>query len=195
MNRPTLPRRLAALAFAITFTGWTHLPAQAQERQVYRCPGNVYTDQLSSREAQRMGCKTLDGMPVTVVQPRRSKPSGGSRPAEASVSRPAGPAPGSSAAVTATPSTPSGGALRVDANDQRARDSDARRILESELRKEEEKLGLMRKEFNSGEPERRGDERNFAKYQERVGELKAAIARKEADVAALRRELSKLGNR
>lgn len=193
MNPPLKLRGLATLACAITATGWLPGVALAQERQVYRCPGNVYTDQLSAREAQRMGCKTLDGTPVTVVQSKRPKPSAGAHaPATRS---PNGPAPGSSAAITAAPQSTSGGGLRVDASDQRARDSDARRILESELRKEEEKLGLMRKEFNNGEPERRGDERNFAKYQERVNELKSAIARKEADVAALRRELSKLGNR
>ena len=53
---------------------------------------------------------------------------------------------------------------------------------------------MLRKDYNNGEPERRGDERNFARYQERVAEMKAAIARKEADVAAIRRELSKLPN-
>ena len=53
-------------------------------------------------------------------------------------------------------------------------------------------LAVRSGEFNGGEPERRGDERNFAKYQERVAELKAAIGRQEADVAALRRELAKL---
>lgn len=190
MNPPLKLRGLATLACAITAAGWLASAVQAQERQVYRCPGNVYTDQLSAREAQRMGCKTLDGTPVTVVQSKRPKSSAVARPPAV---RSPGPAPGSSAAITSAPS-PQGG-LRVDANDQRARDSDARRILESELRKEEEKLGLMRKEFNNGEPERRGDERNYAKYQERVNELKSAIARKEADVAALRRELSKLGNR
>ena len=80
---------------------------------------------------------------------------------------------------------------RVDAAEQRNRDSDARRILEAELRKEEEQLANLRKEFNNGEPERRGDERNYQKYLDRVAEMKATIARKESDVAALRRELAK----
>ncbi|PXW94562.1 hypothetical protein C7444_11353 [Sphaerotilus hippei] len=152
--------------------------AQAQERQVYRCPGNLYTDQLTPREAQERGCKTLDGLPVSVIQsPVRRAPAatGGSAPVAAG-SAPVSPRPD----------------LRIDSRDQRARDSDARRILESELRKEEERLSQLKKEFNQGEPERRGDERNYARYQERVAEMKAAIARKEADIAALRRELAKL---
>ena len=60
------------------------------------------------------------------------------------------------------------------------------------MKREEDRLTSLLKDYNGGEPERRGDERNFAKYQERVTELKAAVARKEADVAALKRELSKL---
>jgi chromosome segregation ATPase len=81
---------------------------------------------------------------------------------------------------------------RIDPADQRARDSDARRILVAELSKEEDKLAQLRKDYNGGAPERRGEERNYARYQERVAELKAAIDRKEADIAAIKRELAKL---
>ena len=81
---------------------------------------------------------------------------------------------------------------KVDRDLQRARDSDRRAVLGAELREAEARLAAARAEYNNGEPERRGDERNFAKYQERVAELKAAIGRQEADVAALRRELAKL---
>jgi len=143
--------------------------AAAQGREVYRCPGNLYTDQISPKEAVERGCKTLSGAPVTVVQtPPRRAPT----------------APGASAA----PGRPEN---RIDPAEQRARDSDARRILEAELRKEEERLAQLHKDLVQGEAERRGDERNFARYQERVPELKAAVARKEADVAAIRRELAK----
>ncbi|MEX8502840.1 MAG: hypothetical protein AB3X41_07345, partial [Leptothrix ochracea] len=48
--------------------GLTLSSAHAQDRQVYRCPGNLYTDQISVKEAAARGCKTLDGAPVTVVQ-------------------------------------------------------------------------------------------------------------------------------
>lgn len=142
----------------------------AQERVVYRCPGNLYTDQISAKEAAARGCKTLDGGAVTVVQAgRRSPPAGASGVADGG--RPD---------------------AKVNPADQRARDSDARRILEAELRKEEDRLGELRKEYNGGNPERRGDERNYARYEVRVAELKAAIERKEADVAAIKRELAKL---
>ncbi len=51
--------------------------AAAQERPVYRCPGNLYTDQLSPKEAAEQGCRTLDGAPVTVVQTPVRRPSPG----------------------------------------------------------------------------------------------------------------------
>ena len=149
--------------------------AQAQTGTVYRCPGPpvLYTDQITAQEAKEKGCRTIEGAPVTVVQAARPRP-----PASA---------PGASASGPAR-----SGEGRVEPAEQRARDSDARRILTDELRREEAKLAEMQREFNNGEPERRGDERNYARYQERVAQMRAAIQRKEADLAAIRRELSKL---
>lgn len=149
-------------------------PVAAQDgKPVYRCPGPpvLYTDALSVAEAKEKGCRVIEGSPVTVIpapRPRAQPPaptgSGAARPAEG----------------------------RVDPAEQRARDTDARRILSEELRKEEDRLATLKKDYNGGEPERKGDERNYQKYLERVADMKAAIARKEADIAALKRELAKL---
>jgi hypothetical protein len=144
--------------------------ASAQERPVYKCPGNLYTDTLSAKEAAARGCKALEGAPVTVIQttpPRRPV-----------------------AAEAAPASRPSD--QRVDPNDQKARDQDKRRILEGELRREQERLAGLRQEYNNGQPERRGDEKNYQKYLDRTADLKAGIERSESDIAALKRELSKL---
>ena len=65
-------------------------------------------------------------------------------------------------------------------------------MLQSELRAAEERLGLAQKEFSNGQGERRGDERNYQKYLDRMAELKDNIARYEADVQALKREIAKL---
>ncbi|NRR33085.1 DUF4124 domain-containing protein [Oxalobacteraceae bacterium] len=81
---------------------------------------------------------------------------------------------------------------RVDNAEQRARDNDRRAILADELKSEQQKLGELRKEFNNGEPERRGDERNYAKYQERVAQLKDSIGRSEKNVEALKREIANI---
>lgn len=147
---------------------------------VYRCPGPpvLYTDALSPSEAKAKGCRPLEAAPLTVVQSRR----------------PAGEAanPAATAPATAPAARPAMPDSRVDSGSQRSRDLESRRILETELRKEEDSLAALQREFNNGEPERRGDERNAQKYQDRIAEMRAAIARKQADVDAIRRELSKL---
>ena len=147
--------------------------AWAQGGTVYRCPGPpvLYTSEISEKEAKERGCRTIEGAPITVVSPPKRTPQAGTPPG-GNVAR--------------------GEGSKVDAKDQRARDSDARAILEAELKREEEALAALQKEFNSGEPERQGGERNYARYQERVEEMRSALARKQADVAALRRELAKL---
>jgi hypothetical protein len=156
-----------ALALAI----WAPA-AQAEDKPVYRCPGNLYTDALSPKEASDKGCKTLDGAPITVIQSTvpRAQPGGAAKP-------------------------PASGGEKVSNEDQKARDADAKRILEAELKKEEDALAALQKEYNNGQPERKGEERNFQKYQDRVNEMKAAVTRKEADVAALRREVAKFASK
>ena len=79
---------------------------------------------------------------------------------------------------------------RVDGDTQRSRDGDRRRILEDELKGEEERLAKLKADYNNGEPERRGDERNFALYRERTQRIQDDIARTENNVRALLRELS-----
>lgn len=170
MTRYRLPL-LTALALAVLAPA---VPAQAPATIVYKCPGNVYTSdrELSAKQAADQGCKVIEGSPITVIQGRPPTP------------RPAAPA--------AAPSGPRPPEARVDPAAQRARDTDSRRILEAELRREEERLAELRKEYNNGEPERLGSERNYQKYLDRVADLKSGIARKEGDIAAIKRELAKL---
>jgi len=186
---------VASVALSIcAVLAMTHQQAQAQDadKPVYRCPGPpvLYTDALTATEARDRNCRTIEGAPVTVVQGRqpRNTPAA-SAPAGSAGTAPAGTAPAGTA--------PAGGATRpaserVDPAAQRARDTDARRILTEELRREQERLTMLQKDFNDGQPERRGDERNYQKYLDRVVDMKAAIQRKEADVTALRREIAKL---
>ncbi len=162
-------KRLAL--FGLCVVALNAATAQDASKTVYRCPGPpvLYTDALTLAEARERGCRGIEGAPVTVVQtPRRPTP------------------------VNGTASAPRAADSKIDPAAQRARDSDARRILNDELRREEERLAEMQKDFKNGEPERRGDERNYQKYLDRVADMKTAIARKEADIAAIRRELNKL---
>ena len=79
------------------------------------------------------------------------------------------------------------------ATDQRARDSDSRAILETELRKAESRQAELLKEYNNGEPDKLGPEtRNHQKYLDRVAELKASILRNESDIAGIKRELGRV---
>lgn len=147
------------------------VPAAWSQDRIFRC-GNEYTN--NAAQAKERGCKLVEGGNVTVVQGAR-----------ASATTSASGAP----AVAASPVN----APRVDSNDQRARDSDARAILEAELRKAEARLAELTKEYNNGTPERTALElRNPQGYIERTAELKAAVARAEADVAGIRRELARL---
>ncbi len=150
------------------------LNSLAQER-IYRCDNNVYTNTLQDPRAQ--GCKLMEGGNVTIVQ--------GTRPT-ATAQQPV--------KVAAAPQTSPPGSPRVDANDQKSRDSDARQILESELKKAETRKAELTREYNNGEPEKRGDEaRNYQKYLDRVAELKANLARVDSDIAGIRRELGRAG--
>lgn len=144
----------------------------AQDGAVYRC-GNEYTNAVKdAKEAKARGCKLVEGGNVSVIQGMR--PASG---AQAPVRAPAG----------------SGAVPRNDGGEQRARDSDARMILESELKKAEARQAELLKEYNQGEPEKQGGEaRNYQKYLDRVAELKASIARNDADIAGLKRELARL---
>jgi hypothetical protein len=165
---------------------WVVVPSvRAQTDTIYECPGRSFTNMISSAEATTRGCKVSSKIQAVITVPAGSRPatSGG-----------AGNGPVRTASMAPVPPgmAPARPDARIDPADQRARDSDARRILEAELRKEEERLAALTKEYNAGEPERRGDERNFARYQERVTEMRAALARKESDIAALKRELAKL---
>ena len=144
---------------------------------VYKCPGPpvLYTDAISPKEAKDKGCTALESAPVTVIG---APPKG------------RGPTPAPSPAAASASGSP--GTARIDPAEQRARDSDRKQILVAELKKEEQALAQLQAEYNNGEPERRGDEKNYQKYLDRVAEMKAGIARKESDVAALKRELAKL---
>ena len=156
-------RSLAVAALALCV-----LSAYAQAR-IYRC-GNEYTN--DPVVAKSKGCNVMEGGNITIVE--------GTKPAATR----SGSAPVAAAR---------NGNDRVDPAAQRARDSDARSILEAEMRKAEERLAQARKDYANGEPEKQGIEsRNYQRYLDRVAELKAAVTRAESDVSGLQRELSRL---
>lgn len=146
---------------------------------IYRC-GNEYTNNVAQAKAK--GCKPVDGGGVTVIHGTRS--SGGSSAGTSAA--PAKPKP-------ASPSSAAPAPVRSDNAAQKARDSDARAILQSELSKAQARLSELKAEYNDGNPVRTALElRNPQGYPERVAKLKADLARQESDVAGIKRELDRL---
>jgi hypothetical protein len=142
-------------------------PAQAQE-QIYRC-GNEYTN--NAEVAKSRGCKPIEGGNITVIQ---------------------SPKPRANPVVNN--GSPRAAAPRNDSAEQRARDSDARQILQNELRRAEERLVQTREAYANGEPPKEGIEsRNHQRYLDRVQGLKEAMHRAQSDVESIRNELSRLG--
>jgi hypothetical protein len=128
----------------------------------YQCPGNVFTNTITPKEAEAKGCKAMaTQQPTTIPAPK----------------------------VRAAAAGPS--ASKVDAQEQKQRDSDARKILQDELIKAQTQLDALQKEYNNGQPERHGDEKNYQKYLDRTADLKAQIERTESDISAITRELAK----
>ena len=149
------------------------LQAQAQTT-VYKCVENgrvLYTD-----TASQPNCKAIDTQGAISAPPRAPAPA-------VTMRQGAARAP----AATAPSNFP-----RVDNATQRARDDDRRAILQDELRSEEKKLAELKQVFNNGEPERQGNEKNYAKYQERVAQMRDDIGRSEKNIEALKRELANI---
>jgi hypothetical protein len=173
MRTTSTPMKTASflLLAGSLFASLAGVSAHAQEK-VFRC-GNEYTN--NAADAAKRGCKVMEGGNVTVVQ--------GTTARGASVGSSAG---GSAARAPA-------GSPRVEGADQRARDGEARSVLEAELKKAEARQAELLKDYNNGEPEKQGAEsRNYQKYLDRVAEMKAEIARNESDIAGIRREIGRL---
>jgi outer membrane translocation and assembly module TamA len=100
------------------------------------------------------------------------------------------PAARSSNGAAATPTPPN--FPRVEPAQQKARDEGRKDLLQDELVKTEAKCTALKKEYNNGEPERQGNERNYAKYQERTAKLKEDLDRCDSDLVALKKEIALL---
>jgi hypothetical protein len=142
--------------------------------QVYKCEtesGAVLYQNMPGR-----GCKVMDLPSENVIPAPRL---------------PAAKSTGAAAPYPVQASSPSG-FPKVDGATQKSRDSDRKRIIEDERKKEKSKLSELERDFNGGQPERRVDERNFTKYEARVGKMREEIARTKSNVESLERELKSI---
>ncbi|UZN50724.1 DUF4124 domain-containing protein [Cupriavidus cauae] len=173
-----------AAGVAAAFGALGTAPAAAQSSaqsasngsEIYVCSGPKGVPEYRNGNGGK-GCKRLDLPDVLTVPVTRQAARGGGGGG-------VNPAPIDGATAANFP--------RIDAATQRRRDGERRAVLEEELRSEQAKLATLRAQFNEGQPERQGDERNYQRYLDRTAALREDIARSEANAAALRRELANL---
>jgi hypothetical protein len=149
-----------SMSFAILAAASLALsPARAEDR-VYRC-GNEYTNQIKGRT----DCKPVEGGNVTVVR--------GLAPAAVPASSSAGPHGADAPAVA-----------RADSPEQRARDADAKAILQQELERAQARQDELLKQYNDdGTDKTAGSQKHL--------EMKAAIDRNQSDIDGIKRELAR----
>jgi hypothetical protein len=143
------------------------IPALAQSDAIWAC-----VDDQGHKTFQNLGngrgCRRIDGLIATIP---------GTTPAPAGATDTRGVAPASFP--------------RIDRDTQRSRDSDRKRILEEELRVEQDRLARLKGDFNSGNPRPLGEETaGSPPYRERVQRLLEDIERSEGYIASLKRELA-----
>ena len=166
-----MTRPLSVMLLLSSVLAFQLMPAHA-ESDIFLCDDGHGSKEYKNTGATK-GCKKIDLPGLTTIPGIPRKP--------AAVST-----------AAARPSSSPADFPKVDAAVQKARDNDRKQILLDEMRTEEQKLSDLRREFNNGEPERRGDERNYAKYQERVATLKDELSRTEKNIDALKREIGNL---
>ncbi|WP_432207647.1 DUF4124 domain-containing protein [Cupriavidus gilardii] len=166
---------LLGIAAVVVSLGATPAAGQsaANGSEIYVCSGPKGVPEYRNGNGGK-GCKRLDLPDVISVPVTRQSGRGAT----------GGAAPIEGATAANFP--------RIDAATQRRRDGERRAVLEEELRSEQAKLAALRAQFNEGQPERQGDERNYQRYLDRTAALREDIARSEANAAALRRELANL---
>lgn len=138
------------------------LPAAAD---IFKCVDD--DGHVTYANAGGKGCKKLSAERVTTV--------------------PAAKAPAGAAATGAGNGFP-----KVDPAEQRSRDGDRRRILESELDTEQQALDKARKELADQEEIRVGGERNYQRVLDRLKPFQDQVALHERNIEAIRKELSNL---
>jgi hypothetical protein len=160
-----LLKLLGLISLSVMF-GYAHA-----QTEVYLCVGENGNKEYKNTGITK-GCKKVELPGITTVPAPTKKPT--------------------VQTASAKPSSSPSDFPRIDSGTQKSRDSDRRQILLDEMKSEEQKLANLRKDYNNGEPERRGDERNFAKYQERTAAMKEDLDRAEKNIEALKREIGNL---
>jgi len=141
--------------------------APAAHADIWECMDASGNKRFTNIKAEAKGCKQLAvAAPNTVPAPK--------------------PQPGKSAPPAESPKN----FPKVDADTQKQRDNDRRRILDQELANEQGLLDQARKELAEQESQRLGSERNYQRVLERLEPYKKKVKLHEDNIANLKRELA-----
>jgi hypothetical protein len=140
------------------------LPAHAQVTEIFKCrsPDGHWTYTNDRREAERLKCEV--------------------------VTRQINVAPAPKPAAKASPS----GFPKESAEERANGKARQREILEKELAQEQAALSKAKEELAAQESVRFGNERNYARVEERLQPFKDSVETHEKNIEALRRELANL---
>lgn len=175
-------------ALGLALMGSVH--AQGSGR-LYLCPGNLYTNQLDARQAREQSCRVVEparlsqalpSVPVAALVSGGVQSAAGGEGSGTAVANPATMSGATTAQASDTNQFPSRVASKgvaaatrtVDTATQRARDRDARLIIQTELNRTVERLEQLVRQSPSSPVQ------------------EAAVRRLREDEAALRRELARL---
>ena len=147
---------------AVMFVG-----SASYANELWRCPGNVYTNELTEMQKKAGRCQPVD-VDVSVIT-----------------------APGSTGAAGYGGSASGNDARPVQSSvpAQHPVQRDTRRV-QVQIDQAVNALNALEDEYKNGEPERMGPEfRNYQMYLDRVERLKNEIAAKKQEIAMLRSQL------
>lgn len=137
----------------------------AASAEIWECVDESGNKRFTNIKSEAKGCKLLNVGPPNTVPGVKSPPG-----------------------KTASTSPP--GFPKVDADTQRGRDAERRKILDQELASEEKLLAQARKDLTEQESIRLGSERNYQRVLDRLEPYKKKVKLHEDNVANLKRELA-----
>jgi len=138
------------------------LVASAVRAEIYECVDQSGNKRFTNIKSEAKGCKPMNIAPPNTVAPPRPSAKG--------------------AAPANFPS--------VDAQTQKRRDGDRRRILEQELASEQKMLDQAKQELAEQESVRLGSERNYQRVLDRLEPYKKKVKLHEDNIANLKKELA-----
>lgn len=136
--------------------------ASGVRAEIYECVDQSGNKRFTNIKSEAKGCKPMNIAPPNTVAPPKPQAKG--------------------AAPANFPS--------VDAQTQKQRDGDRRRILEQELASEQKLLDQARQQLAEQESVRLGSERNYQRVLDRLEPFKKKVKLHEDNVANLKKELA-----